>query len=114
MEHEWGPYAVADGNRQGLLSARGTYPGASRSAGALRRASLMKRDIRMDWRGGNFLLWAVLAAAAATPALGRDAAPGASVPDMSRLWGNTLGPGFPPPTSGPGPVTNTVRVKQAV
>jgi len=38
----------------------------------------------------------------------------ASVPDMSRLWGNTLGPGFPPPASGPGPVLNKMRQKQAV
>ena len=74
---------------------------------------------------GNFLLWASLAAAAATPALGRDAATAAaaastarqsaaSVPDLSRLWGNTLGPGFPPPASGPGPVVNKVRQRQAV
>jgi hypothetical protein len=33
---------------------------------------------------------------------------------MSRLWGNTLGPGFPPPASGPGPVSNKIRQKQAV
>jgi len=59
------------------------------------------------WRGG-FLLFA-LAAMAATPALGRDA-----VPDFSRLWANTLGPGFPPPASGPGPVGNTIRQRQAV
>jgi hypothetical protein len=33
---------------------------------------------------------------------------------MSRLWANTLGPGFPPPASGPGPVQNKVRQRQAV
>src|ERR1017187_1139469 len=71
----------------------------------------------MDMRRGNFLLSALLAAAAATPALGRDAGPAAgaastaprsaaSVPDLSRLWSNTLGPGFSPPASGPGPVLN--------
>ena len=61
---------------------------------------------------GNFLLWAV-AAMAAMPAFGRDAAP-ATVPDLSGLWANTLGPGFPPPASGPGPVLNKARAKAAV
>ena len=76
-------------------------------------------------RQRDFLLLATLAAAAATPALGQDAAPAAraastapqstaSVPDLSRLWANTLGPGFPPPASGPGPVRNKARQRQAV
>ncbi len=79
----------------------------------------------MDMRRGNFLLWALLAAAAATPALGQDAAPAAgaastapqsaaSVPDLSLLWANSLGPGFSPPASGPGPVLNKVRARAAV
>jgi hypothetical protein len=66
-------------------------------------------------RQRNFLLLATLAAAAATPALGQDAAPAvgaassatqsaASIPDFSRIWSNSLGPGFSPPASGPGPV----------
>jgi hypothetical protein len=74
---------------------------------------------------GNFLLWASLAAAAVTPTFGQDAGPAAraastaaqsaaSVPDLSRLWANTLGPGFPPPASGPGPVLNTARQRAAV
>src|SRR5438105_2334886 len=76
---------------------------------------------------GNFLLLASLAAAAAaaTPALGQDAAPAvaaastapqsaASVPDFSRLWANSLGPGFSPPASGPGPVLNKARQRAAV
>jgi hypothetical protein len=78
----------------------------------------------MDMRRGNFLLFA-LAAMAAAPALGRDAAPtvgaastasqsAASVPDFSRLWANTLGPGFPLPASGPGPVLNKARQRAAV
>ena len=76
----------------------------------------------MDMRRGNFLL---LASLAAIPVLGLDAGPAvgaasaapqsaASVPDLSRLWGNTLGPGFPPPASGPGPVVNKVRQRQGV
>jgi hypothetical protein len=79
----------------------------------------------MDMGRGNFLILASLAAVAATPVLGQDAAPArsaassaapspASVPDLSRLWANTLGPGFPPPASGPGPVRNKARQRQAV
>jgi len=76
----------------------------------------------MDMRGGNFLLLAALAAAVTTPALSQNTAPAASsaaqraasVPDMSRLWGNTLGPGLPQPASGPGPVRNKMRQRQAV
>ena len=79
----------------------------------------------MDMRRGNFLLLASLAAMAATPALGQGAGPtvgaastapqsAASVPDFSRLWANTLGPGFSPPASGPGPVLNKARQRAAV
>jgi hypothetical protein len=79
----------------------------------------------MGLRRGIFLVFASSAAAAATPVLAQDAAPAAgaastatqtaaSVPDFSRLWANTLGPGFPPPASGPGPVLNTARQKAAV
>ena len=79
----------------------------------------------MDMRRGNFLLLASLAAAAAAPALGQGAAPAAgaasaatqsaaSVPDFSRLWSNSLGPGFSPPVSGPGPVLNKARQRAAV
>ena len=78
----------------------------------------------MDMRRGSFLLFA-LAAMAATPALGLDAGPAvgaastapqsaASVPDFSRLWANSLGPGFSPPASGPGPVLNKARARAAV
>jgi len=79
----------------------------------------------MDMRRGNFLFLASLAAMAATPALGQDAGPtagaastapqsAAAVPDFSRLWANTLGPGFSPPASGPGPVLNKARQRAAV
>jgi hypothetical protein len=79
----------------------------------------------MDVRRGNFLLLASLAAMAATPALGQDAGPAvgaastaaqsaASVPDFSRLWANSLGPGFSPPASGPGPVLNKARQRATV
>src|SRR6266481_5064062 len=62
---------------------------------------------------------------AATPALGQGAGPAvgaastatqsaASVPDFSRLWANSLGPGFSPPASGPGPVLNKARARAAV
>ena len=79
----------------------------------------------MDMRRGNFLLSASLAAMAATSALGQGAGPAvgaastlaqsaASVPDFSRLWANSLGPGFSPPASGPGPVLNKARQRAAV
>jgi hypothetical protein len=76
-------------------------------------------------RPRDFLLLATLTAAAAAPALGQDATPAASaastatqsaasVPDFSRLWSNTLGPGFSPPASGPGPVLNKARQRAVV
>jgi hypothetical protein len=76
-------------------------------------------------RQRDFLLVATLTAAAATPALGQDAAPGvgaatsamqsaASIPDFSRIWSNSLGPGFSPPASGPGPVLNGARQRAAL
>ena len=71
-----------------------------------------------------FLLLAAVAAAA-TPVLGQDAAPAvgvassakqsaAAIPDFSRMWSNTLGPGFSPPVSGPGPVLNKARARAAI
>jgi len=79
----------------------------------------------MNMRRGNFLLLASLAAAAAAPALGQNTAPAAgaastakqsaaSIPDLSLLWANSLGPGFSPPASGPGPVLNKARARAAV
>src|SRR5258707_3875848 len=67
----------------------------------------------MDMRRGNFLLLASLAVMAVG---GASTAPesAASVPDFSRLWANTLGPGFSPPASGPGPVLNKARQRAAV
>lgn len=63
----------------------------------------------------DFLLLAMLAVAAATPALGQDTAQSAaSIPDFSRMWANSLGPGFSPPASGPGPVLNKARQRAAV
>jgi hypothetical protein len=74
---------------------------------------------------GNFLLLALLAAMAATPAWAQHASPAlgkagtaeqsaASLPELSGLWANTLGPGFPPPASGAGPVLNKARQRAAV
>jgi hypothetical protein len=69
------------------------------------------KGIRMGMGCGNFLLLASLAAMVATPALGQSAA---SVPQLSRLWSNTLGPGLTPPASGPGPVLNKARARAAL
>ncbi len=69
----------------------------------------------------TFLLFAIFAAAAATPARGQTSVPAAgsatsgaqgpaSIPDFSGMWGNPfLTGGFEPPPSGPGPVTNRSR-----
>jgi hypothetical protein len=63
-----------------------------------------------------FLLFAIFAAAAATPAWGQTPVPAsgaqgaASIPDFSGMWGNPfLTGGLEPPPSGPGPVTNRSR-----
>jgi hypothetical protein len=73
-------------------------------------------------RHRNFVLFAALAMAVATPALGqvtsgvgltsgvtKDAA---SIPDFSRVWMHPAFPWFEPPASGPGPVTNRSRWPQ--
>jgi len=76
-------------------------------------------------RQRDLLLLVSLAAAAATPAWGQDAGPAvgaarsatqsaAPIPDFSRVWANSLGPGFSPPASGPGPVLNKARQRAAV
>jgi hypothetical protein len=69
----------------------------------------------------NFLLFVILATAAATPALAQAPAAGpagsatqgaASIPDFSRVWMHPAFPWFEPPASGPGPVTNRSRWPQ--
>jgi hypothetical protein len=73
-------------------------------------------------RQRKFLLLMTLATAAATPALGQDLAPAvgpvssgaqsaASIPDFSGIWGHPSLPGFEPPASGSGPVTNRLRLR---
>ncbi len=70
----------------------------------------------MNMRRWNFLLLVTLAAAAAaTPAVGQTVAiaagtqEAASMPDLSGIWWHPSLPGFEPPVSGPGPVTNMSR-----
>ena len=72
----------------------------------------------MNMRQGEFLLLVTLAAAAATPAWGQTVATvagaastqdAASLPDFSGIWWHPSLPGFEPPASGPGPVTNRSR-----
>jgi hypothetical protein len=73
----------------------------------------------MNVQRGDFLLLVTLAAWAA-PALGQDIASAivqansnmptaASIPDFSGIWARLSFPGFEPPLSGPGPVTNRSR-----
>src|SRR5579864_411570 len=73
----------------------------------------------MSLQRQHFLV-VTLAAAATTAALGQPAAPGSGpaaggspthspIPDFSTTWARLSLPGFEPPPSGPGPVTNTSR-----
>ena len=68
-----------------------------------------------------FLFLMPLAAAAATAALGQAVAPtvgpastqgAAHIPDFSGRWSHPYWPGFEPPASGPGPVTNKLRLRE--
>jgi hypothetical protein len=62
----------------------------------------------------EFLLLVTLAAATATPVFGQTAGPAvglAAIPDFSGIWAHPSLPGFEPPASGPGPVTNRSRIR---
>ena len=51
---------------------------------------------------------------AVTPAVGltgSGAQSAASIPDFSGIWSHPYWPGFEPPASGPGPVTNRLRLR---
>jgi hypothetical protein len=72
----------------------------------------------MNLRWRTFCLSVALAAAAAMPAFGQTVVPAvgaasaqgaASTPDFSGIWWHPSLPGFEPPSSGPGPVTNRSR-----
>jgi hypothetical protein len=70
----------------------------------------------MNARWRDALLWMLLAAGLGTPALAQTITPAStatqgtqSVPDFSGIWWHPSLPGFEPPTSGPGPVTNRSR-----
>jgi hypothetical protein len=70
--------------------------------------------MRRQW---NFLPFIALAAAVATPGSGQTVGPAgtgtqaASMPDFSGVWSHPYWPGFEPPVSGPGPVTNRSRLR---
>src|ERR1700732_2336032 len=78
-----------------------------------------KPEVGMNLHCGNALLLAtylVTTALAAAPASGQTATPTsgaaqspASIPDFSGIWRHPSLPGFEPPPSGPGPVTNRSR-----
>src|SRR5262245_51976681 len=78
----------------------------------------------MGVRRRDFLLLATLAAAAAfaTAAFGQTVTSAvgptgsgtqsaSSIPDFSGMWTHPYWPGFEPPASGPGPVTNRLRLR---
>jgi hypothetical protein len=78
----------------------------------------------MNAKRRDFVSLAILAAAVAMPAFGQTVAladgpanggaHGAAppIPDFSGIWGHPYIPGFEPPASGPGPVTNRSRQRQ--
>src|SRR5208282_6532394 len=85
------------------------------------RLPMAKKEVGMHTQR-DFLLLVTLAAAAAsvtaafgqavTPAVGPTgsfAQSAASIPDVSGMWTHPYLPGFEPPASGPGPVTNRSR-----
>jgi hypothetical protein len=72
--------------------------------------------MNLQWR--TCCLSVALAAAAAMPAFGQTVVPAvgatgaqgaAAIPDFSGIWWHPSLPGFEPPSSGPGPVTNRSR-----
>jgi hypothetical protein len=70
----------------------------------------------MSMRQRKLLLLVTLAAATTTPAVGQTVTPAAgateaqgAAPDISGIWWHPSLPGFEPPASGPGPVTNRSR-----
>jgi len=73
----------------------------------------------MNKQRPEFIWLMTLLAAAATPALGQTIAPvvgpanrahvASSIPDFSGVWTHPFWPGFDPPLSGPGPITNSSR-----
>jgi hypothetical protein len=60
---------------------------------------------KVQWLIGGLTSVGVLV----SPALGTEAA---AIPDFSGIWAHPSFPGFEPPSSGPGPVTNTARRPQ--
>jgi hypothetical protein len=75
-------------------------------------------NVKLQWRD---LLLLVVLASALSPAWGQAVAPSttsadggkqnaSSIPDFSGVWYRWLRPGFGPPASGPGPVTNRSRL----
>jgi hypothetical protein len=69
----------------------------------------------------HFLSLVILAAAAAPPAFGQEAASApapaggaaraAAIPDFSGIWAHPYFPGFEPPATGPGPIVNRSRTR---
>src|SRR5215471_16547617 len=83
-----------------------------------------EREVAMGVRRCDCLLLATLAAMAApvTAAFGQAVTPvggptgsaaqsAAFIPDFSGVWTHPYWPGFEPPASGPGPVTNSLRLR---
>jgi len=78
----------------------------------------------MNVQRRGFHVLAIFAAASATPAWGQDLTPtvgpagsgaqsASPIPDFSGIWSHPYIPNFEPPRSGPGPVLNRARVRQA-
>src|ERR1700693_3509607 len=86
-----------------------------------RRRRNHEREVGMGAQRSDFLLLVTLAAAvvcvtaafgqAVTPAVGpAGSAAQSAIPDFSGIWSHPYFPGFEPPASGPGPLTNRLRL----
>jgi hypothetical protein len=80
-------------------------------------------SMQLHWRTISFS--AIMVIAAAAPAPGQTVAPAgagvgapapraAAIPDLSGAWSHPYLPGFEPPPSGPGPITNRERTPNGV
>jgi hypothetical protein len=79
----------------------------------------LEREVGMYPQCRNILFLAIFPCAVAAPAAGQPVASshepaagvtkGTTIPDFSGVWRHPSLPGFEPPASGPGPVTNRVR-----
>jgi hypothetical protein len=102
----------------GFAVRRARFCGNIAKRAKVLRPHNLEREVGMYPRCRNILFLAIFPSAIAAPAAGQTASSheptpgvttGAAIPDFSGIWRHPSLPGFEPPASGPGPVTNRVR-----